>query len=74
MKKTGIRCLFFTAESVLRFGLAFVAITGAYLLAQEAINTITYFIFLAAAQVVYDPVSAGFKQLSLLFETLVRII
>jgi ATP-binding cassette subfamily B protein len=63
----------FSAESILRFGLAFALIAGAYLLAMGQVDRLTYFLFLMAAPVLYDPVSSMLKQITMLFEAGLKI-
>lgn len=53
-----------SAQLVLRFGIATVALTGAALLADGSLNVLTFFMFLLIASRLYDPLSASLENLA----------
>ncbi len=62
-----------SAHSLLKLGIASVIIVGAHLLATEAIDLFTYFMFLIVASRIYDPIGDVFNNLAALFYLDIRI-
>lgn len=53
-----------TAQMILKLGIATVALTGGYLLAQDKLDVITFFLFLMVVSRIYDPMQVSLQNLA----------
>lgn len=62
-----------SAQLILKFGIATVALTGAILLANGSLNVLSFFLFLLVASRLYDPLQSALINLSSIISTRTNI-